>query len=304
MGGANGENVATRPRSRLRLIRGTASDADRALDVRPREADVLVVSASRPVTDVVSDWRDATGDLPAGFGLVTFADMDRSVGSGDAANRPSRRALPGANVTLTAMSDAGNLQRLGTAVTLYLDDWADSGRETLVYVDALAPFVAANGVEQTFQFLHLLMRSVEGADGSLTARLDPSRTEERTVNTLTTLFDEVIEDPSDTSTLDVDTVHDLLGNARRRFVLRTLFEESEIGLDRLTTRLARWECETDDPTPAERDRAYTALASIHVPRLVEAGVVTFDRVAERVRLSEVGRNDDRLERFLDWPPEE
>jgi hypothetical protein len=270
--------------------------------VRPDETDVLVVSTERTVQDAVSDWRDAAGTLPARLGLVTFAEFDRSAAA--TSDRPSRRPLPGADITLTAMSDPENLRRLGTAVTLYLDDWVDDGNDTLVYVDALAPFVEASGPESTFQFLHLLVQSVDQLDATLVARLDPAATDERTVNTLASLFDEVTEPAGATATdalasLDADAIHDLLGNARRRFVLRALYEESPLGLAGLAAELARRENGTDDPGEAARNRAYTALASVHVPRLAEANVVTFDRAAGSVRLSEAARDADRIEALLD-----
>lgn len=309
MGGANGEpsdgeSTSRRPTTTLRLQSGATSDGDELLEVTPRAANVLVVSTSRSMTEVVQDWRSAVGPLPADFGLITFAEFTRSAASPATDGTPSRRSLPGGDITLTSMTDPGNLQRLGTAATLYLDDWADSDRPTVVYVDALSPLIEANDVESIFQFLHLLTRSVEHADATLIARLDPDAVAERTPNTLRPLFDHVADHTDDDPEMDLDTLHDLLGSPRRRFVLRKLLGEPDLGLDRLTAGLARWENGTDDPTTAERERAYTALASIHVPRLAEAGVVTFDRETERVRLVDGAADIDRLERLLKRSSEE
>ncbi|MFB6102138.1 MAG: hypothetical protein ABEJ73_06185 [Haloplanus sp.] len=306
MGGGNSgtsseEDAARQPVATL-LLTDAATPLAPCLDVAPDETDVLVVSASRSVRDVVSDWRASIGHLPVTFGLVTFAEFDRSAtAAAETADRPSRQALPGSDITLTAMSDPGNLQRLGTAVTLYLDDWVDSDRETLVYVDALEPFIDANGLESVFQFLHLLVQSADQLDATLVVRLDPT-TDDRTINTLRTLFDDIVDGVSASASptpFDADTIHDLLGNPRRRFVLRSLFEETELGLERLAAQLARWENGTDDPTEDECTRAYTALASVHVPRLADAGVVTYDRTAERVCLSDAARDANRLERYLE-----
>jgi hypothetical protein len=299
--------MAMQPTATLRLVRGATSDGDDLLELTPRETDVLVVSTSRSMSDVVRDWRSAVGSLPAEFGLISFAEFSRSATAQPADTRgsePSRRSLSGGDITLTSMADPGNLQRLGTAVTLYLDDWADSDRETVVYVDALSPLIDANDVESAFQFLHLLIRTVEGSEGTLTVRLDPDAVGERTTNTLRPLFDHVADHTTDASTIDTDTMYDLLGNGRRRFALRTLFDECELGLDRLAARLARWENETDDPTTAECERAYTALASVHLPQLAEAGVVRFDRETERVCLAAGADHVDRIERLLNWSPDE
>jgi hypothetical protein len=304
MGGTNsgtpsGERSADQPTATLLLTRDGGSDALDRLDVTADTTEVLVVSVDRSATDIVDDWRSEDGTLPATFGLISFEEFARSAAM-ETDDGPSRRPLPGRDVTVTTMSDPGNLRRLGTAVTLYLDDWTDTGRETSVYVDDLTPFVESAGLEPTFQFLHLLIQTTTGTDATLLVRADASTTDERTVNTLRPLFDAVIDsDDTPPPALDTDTLHELLRNPRRRFALRSLFEDDEASLNRLAGRLAAWENGTNDPTDAERSRAYTALASVHVPRLAEAGLVVFDRSEERVTLSDVARGADRLEGYLD-----
>jgi len=303
MGGVNsGESSEcsddTRPTATL-LLGDENDDVDAALDVVPGSTNVLVVSVARSMRTVVEEWRRRAGTLPGALGLITYAEFDRSA-SAAASGQPSRQPLPGSNITVTSMSDPGDLRRLGTALTLYLDDWVDTPRKTLVYVDALSPFVDAGGVESTFQFLHLLVQSADELDADVVVGLDPSTTDERTINTYRPLFDRVV-DATTTDTLDEDELHALLSNPRRRFVLRSLFERPTLELDRLASRLARWENDTDSPTDAERRRAYIALASVQVPRLAEAGIVSFDRTAERVRLTDGDWSADRLKRYLATP---
>jgi hypothetical protein len=305
MGGANGGESNewsddSRPTATLLLDGDPASDT--ALDVVPESTNVLVVSASRSMREVVEEWRRRAGTLPAALGLITYAEFDRSA-SAAASGTPSRKPLPGGDITVTSMSDPGDLRRLGTAVPLYLDDWVDTDRETLVYVDALDPFVDANGAEPTFQFLHLLVQSADQSAADVVVTLDPSTTDEHTINTYRPLFDRVV-DATSTPALDDDELHTLLSNGRRRFVLRSLFDQPTLPLDRLATRLARWENDTDEPTDTQRSRAHTALASIHVPRLAEAGIVTFDRSADRVQLADGDWSADRLRRYLTAPLED
>ncbi|GAB3326582.1 hypothetical protein EI982_09815 [Haloplanus rallus] len=292
------ERSVDRSATTLLLSGSGGSGALDRLDVTPDAAEVLVVSAERSATAVVDEWRTAHRTLPAAFGLISFGEFARSAATAEDDDAPSRRSLPGHDVTVTTMSDPGNLQRLGTAVTLYLDDWADTDRETVVYVDDLGPFVEAGDLEPTFQFLHLLSQTVTGIDATLVVRADASTTDERTVDTLRPLFDRVLDDDVAPPALDTHTLHELLRNPRRRFVLRSLFEDDEATLDRLASRLATWENGTDDPTDAERTRAFTALASVHVPRLAEAGLVVFDRSEKRVTLSDVARGTERLEEHL------
>lgn len=302
MGGANGgtssdECTDSRPTATLLLGGDVEFGSGASPEVVPEATNVLVVSAARSMRTVMEDWRQYVGALPAAFGLATYAEFDRSAATG----QPSREPLPGGNLTLTSMSEPGDLPRLGTAVMLYLDDWADTDRESLVYVDALGPFVDASSVESVFQFLHLLVESVDQLDADVVVRLDSSSTDDRTVDTFRPLFDEVIDA---TAALHTDELRAVLGNDRRRFVLRALLETTPIGLDRLATRLACWENDTEDPTDAECDRAYTALASIHVPRLAEANLVAFDRSIGEVRLADGDWSIDRLERYLTTPSDD
>jgi len=310
MGGANSDDSSwqssdSRRTATLLLGGDTAFGSAASPDFSPETTNVLVISAARSMQTMVEDWRQDVGPLPAAFGLITYAEFDRSAAASAPASsgRPPRQPLPGGNITLTSMSDPGDLRRLGTAVTLYLDDWVDTDRETLVYVDALAPFVDASGTESAFQFLHLLVQSTDQLDADLTVHFDPSTTDDRTVNTFRPLFDEVV-DATARVAFGADELRAVLSNARRRFVLRTLLDTSSAGLEQLAIRLARWENDTDEPTDAECNRAYTALASIHVPRLAETGLVVFDRTAERVRLADGGLSTERLERFLTGHPDD
>ena len=298
MGGANGDEsneCSGDGQSTATLL----LDGDPPSDMASESTNVLVVSASRSVREVVEEWRRRAGTLPAAFGLITYAEFDRSA-SAAPSGTPSRKPLSGGDITVTSMSDPTDLRRLGTAITLYLDDWVDTDRETLVYVDALDPFVDATDVEPTFQFLHLLVQSVDQSAADVVVGLDPSTTDERIINTYRPLFDRVV-DATTTRPLDDDELHSLLANGRRRFVLRSLLDQPTLDLHRLATRLARWENDTDEPTDAQRTRAYTALASVHLPRLAEAGIVTLDRSAERVRLTDGDWSADRLRRYLTAP---
>jgi hypothetical protein len=307
MGGANGDEFDEYsdddcPTATLLLDDASAPDDESVLDVPPGSTNLLVVSATRSMRDVVEEWRRRAGVLPDPFGLITYAEFDRSA-SADTAGQPSRTPLPGGNMTVTSMSDPGDLRRLGTAVTLYLDDWVDTDRATLVYVDDLAPFVDANGAESTFQFLHLLVQTAAQLDADVVVDADSSTTPDRTLDTFRPLFDRVVAATA-TPEIDDDELRDVLGNRRRRFVVRRLLERSTVGLDRLAARLAGWENDTDEPTDAERERAYTALASVHVPQLADAGLVSFDRTAGQVHLANGDWSTDRLERYLAAPPDD
>ncbi len=95
-----------------------------------------------------------------------------------------------------------------------------------------------------------------------------------------------------------ETMFDLLGNSRRRRLLRHLIEDPEITLTDLSARIAAWENDTPvaDLSSRQRKQVYSSLYQTHIPRLSDHGVVTYDADARTVRLT---ADPDRLRRFLD-----
>lgn len=76
-----------------------------------------------------------------------------------------------------------------------------------------------------------------------------------------------------------DDLYEILANERRRYVLHELRETDEsVEIGPLARRLAAWERDkpVDMVTAAERKSAYTALQQRHLPKMMEAGLVTFD----------------------------
>ncbi|WP_137287574.1 DUF7344 domain-containing protein [Halorussus salinisoli] len=91
---------------------------------------------------------------------------------------------------------------------------------------------------------------------------------------------------------------DLLGNSRRRRVLRHLLEEREITLTDLSARIAAWENDVavTDLSSRQRKQVYSSLYQTHIPRLSEHDIVAYDADDRRVRLT---GDTERLHRFLD-----
>jgi DNA-binding transcriptional ArsR family regulator len=71
---------------------------------------------------------------------------------------------------------------------------------------------------------------------------------------------------------------DILSNRRRRYALYVLVSGEATTIGSLAEQIAAWEndCPVPDVTPAERKRVYTALQQSHLPRLEQAGLITFD----------------------------
>jgi len=91
---------------------------------------------------------------------------------------------------------------------------------------------------------------------------------------------------------------DLLGNSRRRRVLRHLLDEREITLTNLSARIAAWENDTAvaDLSSRQRKQVYSSLYQTHVPRLSDHDLVTYDAEERVVKLT---GDREYVRRFLD-----
>lgn len=95
-----------------------------------------------------------------------------------------------------------------------------------------------------------------------------------------------------------EVMFDLLGNSRRRRVLRHLLDQREITLTNLSARIAAWENDTtvSDLSSRQRKQVYSSLYQTHIPRLSDHDLVTYDAEARVVKLT---GNRGYIRRFLE-----
>lgn len=88
--------------------------------------------------------------------------------------------------------------------------------------------------------------------------------------------------------LELDHVYQALAHPRRRYLCYTLFEDTEWSLSELASKIAAWENDMSEHavTGCQRTQVYVALYHIHVPKLVDEGVITFDETAEVITAAE------------------
>lgn len=86
------------------------------------------------------------------------------------------------------------------------------------------------------------------------------------------------------------TVFDVLANARRARIVRTLADAPErtLDFDRLVDHVAR---RTDEDGPLERDRIAIRLHHVDLPKLSDAGVLDYDADDGTVRILTAGTLD-------------
>jgi hypothetical protein len=97
--------------------------------------------------------------------------------------------------------------------------------------------------------------------------------------------------------LELTTSFELLQHSHRRYVLHYLTTQSEtVGIETLAAEIAAWTPGNrgTDATPTE-DAVLATLYHVHIPKLVESSLVTYDTVTRVVGLD----NTDEVNWFLD-----
>lgn len=86
-------------------------------------------------------------------------------------------------------------------------------------------------------------------------------------------------DDSDDEMLSRGEIFEVLRNQRRRYVLHYLKQDGRpVELGDLAQQIAAWEYETtlQGVTPEQRKRVYTTLQQTHLPKMDQAGILTFN----------------------------
>lgn len=162
----------------------TESWIDLVTTSSPDESTALVVSDARSSTTLIDEWQDCKATHSTTLGIVAVGELTRS-----ASAQPDSTVAVG-DVTITPVSST-ELTELGIAASDYLTRWEET--MTRVWVDSLASFVEAAGMETVFRFLHLFTGRIRSAEAVAYYRLDPTAYDTQTVNSLIHLFDTVIE---------------------------------------------------------------------------------------------------------------
>ncbi|MFC5365312.1 DUF7344 domain-containing protein [Salinirubrum litoreum] len=102
---------------------------------------------------------------------------------------------------------------------------------------------------------------------------------------------------------------DILQNRRRRYALHYLKQqETPVRIRALVEQVASWEYDTPvrELARKERHRVYVSMTQTHLPKMVDADIVSTDEDAGTVRLTEQAANLDVYlevvpENDIDWP---
>ncbi|ODR79509.1 hypothetical protein BG842_12355 [Haladaptatus sp. W1] len=85
--------------------------------------------------------------------------------------------------------------------------------------------------------------------------------------------------------LELNHVFQALAESRRRYLVYTLKSKTQWELTDIATKIASWEMDLPEhEVPGgEVERTYVSLYHAHVPKLVDEGVITFEKSTEVIR---------------------
>lgn len=250
--------------------------------IDPGRANLLVVTYHESPDEWFHRWTETIGERPAEIGMISVGEITRS----SAAIEAMPSAQSGVDVPISTVS-ATALTELGIAVGRFLADWSDNPNRTVVCFDSITGMLQWTELEPAFRFLHVLEARLEGARAISHFHCDPTVHDATTIGVLEQLFDHVIDgsehqpvEPDFFPSLDRRAVMDALHSARRRIVLDTLIDRpGYVSIKELADEVvaSSMRSEEADATPAtERQRAMTQLHHTDLPKLAEAGLVTYD----------------------------
>ena len=144
--------------------------------------DVLYITYSGAPGELVSQWRDHHGDLPARMGIVVVGDQPGHHSSGD--------SIPD-NVFATT-ANPNDITGLGMRLNNYLNDH-DDGSQLVVCFDSMTEMLQFADLQPAFKFLHMFAGQLRDANAISHFHLDPGAHESQTISRLKPLFDDAID---------------------------------------------------------------------------------------------------------------
>jgi hypothetical protein len=149
---------------------------DLLLGADPAETSVLWVSFRRDPGACIDQWRGATDDEPLNAAAIAVGDTVPSVDV--------------EWVDVESVSSASDLTGLGIEIGEYLSAWEGT---VVVCFDSLTTMLQYVEVETAYEFLHAITGQLYAADARAHFHIDPSAHDPQTVDSITSLFDAVVE---------------------------------------------------------------------------------------------------------------
>lgn len=170
---------------------GTEAICGELLDVGdPTRTNYLAVTFDGSPDQRLDHWRrHVSPERPAKVGIVVSGGVARSTTAtgGDAADGGR------SDVRVATVPSPGDLTGVGVRISECLSAWAGDGNRLVICIDSLTTMLQYVETETAFRFLHTLLARCSTADATVHAHITPEAHDERTVRTIESLFDAVVE---------------------------------------------------------------------------------------------------------------
>jgi hypothetical protein len=150
------------------------------------------VSGSGGPDDAISQLRDAelTG-MPDSLTVISLDDCGRSATTQESGSAGTTVPFEPSELTVHALAPEADLEDLGVAIMESVQDLETLGYEIVIVLDDLGTVLSDTSLERVYQFLHILTGKSDANGWTVRIGLDPSDVDDRTLTTLTPLFDSV-----------------------------------------------------------------------------------------------------------------
>lgn len=265
--------------------RGRDACVDALTLIDPSNTNLLLLVQERSLDQCLESWRRRVGEEPAELGVVSVGAATRSA--------TAVSSQGSSQIGVTTVEDPGNLTRIGVTVNEHLVEWSGNDNRTVVCGGSLTAMLQWNEFPVVFKFLHVFLRRLRSAEALTHFHLNPDAHTPKTINQLSALFDEVIDEPltkegttpERTRSAEAETMHNILQVPERRQVLWALLDEEEtMTVRELAERLVTEEgTEAEEPSETAVERARTELHHKHLAKMDEAGLIEYDEDIGLVR---------------------
>lgn len=271
------------------LLNGTEPAAERqsCVDllslVDPGRSNLLAITYHNSPDEWLHRWVETIGERPDDIAVICVGETTRSSASETLQPTPVRfdPEFPIVSIPTT------DLTELGIAISRFLTEWEANSNQTVVCFDSITALLQWSEMEPAFRFLHVLNARLSAASALAHFHCNRGVHPETTIGILRPLFDEVIESDGISYVsghthipLEKAAIAEALSSRRRRIVLHTLLNTpGYISIRKLADAVVSGTNPygPDDSIPVtERQRAMTQLHHTDLPKLADAGMVTYD----------------------------
>lgn len=148
----------------------------------PARTNVLFVTFSQSATSRLDVWREHSSDPPGSFGVVSIE-----------AGATEAREPGGRPANTKTVSQPGDLTGVNIAMTEFLAGWSDDDNATVVCFHSLTTLLQYADTERVFKFINELTSVLERVGARAHFHMDPSAHDPQVIQTIKSLFDEVVE---------------------------------------------------------------------------------------------------------------